>query len=289
MKAGTAVGRLPGGATGVPARAPRGSRETGNEEPAKLALRRESFPHLSDYPSVAPTTRGLRCCLWSSLPFSPTGFLARWPPHILIYIKSTARRCTQCRKQHAMRYATDRCAARTARRARPSRQERQFLFQECIATTGAGMRRSLSAPKQSPKRRTNAGSSVPWSADANGCFMLEKRAAWQAGPHRVRADRSRVARRSTGVRRPNLHGSGSSGNRLPGPGAAGSAAFAGGTHRLQRSTIDSSMKNTHGITRRPTMRTRGKWPQMRHRTKAFTRPAYRNKRRHVSARILQHT
>jgi len=53
MKASAAVARLPRGATIARANETRRDRDSGTEQPAKLALRREQHPGLSDYPSGA--------------------------------------------------------------------------------------------------------------------------------------------------------------------------------------------------------------------------------------------
>lgn len=69
-------------------------------------------------------------------------------PH-LCYVMSPARRCTDCRKQHAMRYSTDRCARRATTPAGRSAANRAFLFQECIAATIGNAPRSLNITEQS--------------------------------------------------------------------------------------------------------------------------------------------
>ncbi|XHO60881.1 hypothetical protein BCC0191_004002 [Burkholderia ambifaria] len=81
MKRSTAAGRSSCATTGAPARATRGSRETGSDEPAKLALHRESYYTLSDYPKGAQGMRESSCCFWSSSLF-PDCLLTSWPPPI---------------------------------------------------------------------------------------------------------------------------------------------------------------------------------------------------------------
>lgn len=155
MKGSTAVGRSSCGTTGVPARATRGCRETG-DEPARLALHRESYSELSDYPTDAQGMRGTNDCFWSSSLFPRLLIDERVAPH-LCRIRSTARRCVQYRKRHAMRDSTDGCAAYRARNAAGIAKGRDFLFQECIAATGAALRRSLNIGKQSRETPDECG------------------------------------------------------------------------------------------------------------------------------------
>lgn len=172
MKGSTAVGRSSCGTTGVPARATRGCRETGNA-PARLALHREPYSELSGYPTDAQGMRGTNDCFWSSSLFPRPLIDERIAPH-LCRIRSTARRCVRCRKRHAMRDSADGCMTHTVRDARPYRLESHFLFQECIATTVGNLRRSLNTAKQCRKRRTNAAHGASLDGVANGRFILEK-------------------------------------------------------------------------------------------------------------------
>ncbi|MET3823050.1 hypothetical protein ACVK00_001847 [Burkholderia sp. PvR073] len=155
MKRGAVVGRSSCATTGSPARATRGSRETGSDEPARLALHRESYYTLSDYPKGAQGMRESSCCLWSSSLFPRLLIDELTAPHLRC-IWSTARRCNPYRKRHAMRDSTDGCASHAVRCARICRRESHFLFQECIAVTVGSLRRSLNAAQQGWKRRTNA-------------------------------------------------------------------------------------------------------------------------------------
>lgn len=179
MKGSTAVGRSSCGTTGVPARATRGCRETG-DEPARLALLREPYSELSDYPTDTQGMRRTNDCFWSSSLFPRLLIDERVAPH-LCRIRSTARRCVPCRKRHAMRDSTDGCLTRTIRNARPFLRESHFLFQECIATTVGDLRRSLNAAKQCRKRRTNAARGASRKGVTNGCFILEKCGAADCG------------------------------------------------------------------------------------------------------------
>lgn len=131
MKRGAVVGRSSCATTGSPARATRGSRETGSDEPARLALHRESYYTLSDYPKGAQGMRESSCCLWSSSLFPRLLIDELTAPHLRC-IWSTARRCNPYRKRHAMRDSTDGCASHAVRCARICRRESHLLFQECI-------------------------------------------------------------------------------------------------------------------------------------------------------------
>lgn len=199
-KGSTAVGRLSCGTTGVPARATRGCRETGNE-PARLALHREPYSELSDYPTDAQGMRGKNDCFWSSSLFPRLLIDERVAPH-LCRIRSTARRCVQCCKRHAMRDSTDGCMTRTVRDARPYRQESLFSFQECIATTVGSLRRSLNAAKQCRKRRTNTARGASRKGVANGCFILENCAVAHCGRSAHRPCQTACCSPFDGVRRP---------------------------------------------------------------------------------------
>ncbi|VWC14822.1 hypothetical protein BTE28158_05512 [Burkholderia territorii] len=146
--------------------------EPGNA-PATLALHREPYSDLPDYPTDAQGMRGTNDYFWSSSLCPRLLIDERAAPH-LCRIRSTVRRCVCCRKRHAMRDSTGRymtCAVRDARRYR---RESHFLFQECIATTVGNMCRSLNTAKQSRKRRTNATCGASHEGVANRRFILEK-------------------------------------------------------------------------------------------------------------------
>ncbi len=185
MKRSTAAGRSSCATTGAPARATRGSRETGSDEPARLALHRKSYYTLSDYPKGAQGMRESSCCFWSSSLFPRLLIDELAAPHLRC-IWSTARRCVQYRKRHAMRDSTDGCASHAVREARTCRRESRFLFQECIAVIVGGLRRSLNAAKRCWKRRTNAARRASCKGAANGCFIVEKCAVEFSGRRALR-------------------------------------------------------------------------------------------------------
>uniref|UniRef100_A0A0H2XVB2 Uncharacterized protein n=1 Tax=Burkholderia orbicola (strain AU 1054) TaxID=331271 RepID=A0A0H2XVB2_BURO1 len=56
----------------------------------------------------------------------PDWLVTNWSPPHRCCIVSTARRCVQSRKPHAMRYATGRCARHAA--ARPDHYARNGIF-----------------------------------------------------------------------------------------------------------------------------------------------------------------
>ncbi len=200
MNGSTAVGRLSCATTGAPARATCGCREPGHA-PARLALHREPYSELPDYPTDAQGMRGTNDCFWSSSLFPRLLIDERAAPH-LCRIRSTVRRCVGCRKRHAMRDSTDGCLTRTVRDARPYRREPHFLFQECIATTVINMRRSLNTAKQCRK----GGRMQPAEPRAKGwrTGVSCLRTAWShiAADLRIGAAKPRAAARSTAFARP---------------------------------------------------------------------------------------
>lgn len=200
MKESTAVGRLSCGTTSVPARATRGCRDTGNDL-AKLALHREPYSELPDYPTVAQGMRGTNDCFWSSSLFPRLLIDERAAPH-LCYIRSTVHRCVQYRKRHAMRDSTDGCATRTVRDARPYRRESRFLFQECIATIVDGMRRSLNAAQQCRKRRTNAARGASCEGGQTSVSYVRTARSHIAADLPIGPAKPPAAGRSTSVRVP---------------------------------------------------------------------------------------
>jgi len=127
MKGPTAVHRSSCGTTGVPARATRGCRENGGDEPATHALHRESYDMRSGYSKGAQGMRGSSHGFWSSssCPRVLIDELATRHPGC---VGSTARRYIQYRKRHAMRDSIDGCASHTVRKARPIVGNRLFCF-----------------------------------------------------------------------------------------------------------------------------------------------------------------
>jgi hypothetical protein len=127
MKARTAVHRSSCGTTGVPARATRGCRENGGDDPATQALHRESYDTLRGYAKGAQGMRGSRHGFWSSSS-CPRVLIDELATRHPCCIGSTARRYIQYRKRHAMRDSIDGCASHTVREARPIVGNRLFCF-----------------------------------------------------------------------------------------------------------------------------------------------------------------
>ena len=152
MKGPTAVHRSSCGKTGVPARATRGCRENGGDEPATHALHRESYDMRSGYSKDAQGMRGSSHGFWSSssCPRVLIDELATRHPGC---VGSTARRYIQYRKRHAMRDSIDGCASHTVRKARPIVGNRLFCFRNVSRQPSAACRTVCAARYRAIRRR----------------------------------------------------------------------------------------------------------------------------------------
>lgn len=155
-KAGTAVGRLSHETTAASARAMRGCPEARNNGRATLALHRESGSQLSNCPTGARRMRGSGDCYWSSSLFPRLLIDEMAAPQSFIHQvdRPPVRPISQA-ACHARFRRRLRGVSRPLRRS--CRRERDFLFQECIAATGADLRRSLNTGKQSRETPDDRG------------------------------------------------------------------------------------------------------------------------------------